>query len=42
MDGAMDWHGLDVISEIYGVNDVEILIAQLTAIRAYQHRQGAS
>ena len=33
MGGQIDWNGLPVICEMYGVKDVEILIIQLTTIR---------
>lgn len=33
---GIDWAALDVLTEIYGVTDIEILIAELLAIRAFQ------
>jgi hypothetical protein len=33
MGGQIDWAALPVIIELYGINDVEVFIAQLAAIR---------
>lgn len=31
--GGLEWHGLPIVAEMLGVEDVETLIHQLTAIR---------
>lgn len=33
MDGAIDWKGLEIIAELYGVTDIERFIFQLAMIR---------
>jgi hypothetical protein len=37
MDGKIDWQALELLAAVYGVEDMEILIAQLVAIR--EHKQ---
>lgn len=34
--GGLDWAGLDVAVELYGVDDVEMLIERLLVIRDYE------
>jgi hypothetical protein len=38
MGGEIDWNGLPVICEMYGVNDVEIMIVLLETIRDSQRK----
>jgi hypothetical protein len=33
---GIDWQALDLLAEIHGVSDVEILIAELLAVRSFQ------
>ena len=40
--GGLDWQGLPVVAEMLGVEDVELLIHQLTAIRDAQNRDNAA
>lgn len=35
MDGQIDWSALPLLVDVYGVDDVEILLAELMAIRKY-------
>lgn len=35
MNGQLDWHALDIITVIMGINDIELLIAQLDTIKNY-------
>lgn len=37
--GGIDWAGLPVVAELLGVEDVELLVEQLTAIRDHQREQ---
>lgn len=37
MDG-IDWAALPVVAEMLGVIDIEVLVAELTAIRNFQNR----
>lgn len=39
MDGSIDWAGLPVIAEMYGVVDIESMIARLGAIRVHVRRK---
>lgn len=32
----MDWAAIEILSEIYGVTDIDILIVELLAIRKFQ------
>jgi hypothetical protein len=36
MGGIIDWQALPIISEIYGITDIETLLINLTAIRNNQ------
>ena len=33
---GIDWQALDLLVEIHGVSDVEVLIAELLAVRSFQ------
>jgi hypothetical protein len=33
LGGRIDWIGIDVVSELLGIEDIEMLIAQLETIR---------
>ena len=35
MDGGIDWAALPVLVEIYGVDDIEVLLAELLSIRSH-------
>jgi hypothetical protein len=35
MNGAIDWLALDAVTEIFGMTDIECLLAQLEKIREY-------
>jgi len=35
MDGQIDWAALPLLVEVYGVDDIEILLAELMAIRKH-------
>lgn len=35
MDGQIDWSALPVLVEVFGVDDVETLLAELVSIRKY-------
>ena len=35
MDGHIDWAALPLMVEVYGVDDIEILLSELVAIRKY-------
>lgn len=35
LGAKLDWNGLEVISEILGITDIELLISQLIIIRDY-------
>ena len=39
MDGSIDWAGLPMIAEMYGVADIEAMIARLGAIRSHLRRK---
>ncbi len=39
MGGMLDWSALPVLVDVYGVDDVETLIKQLTTIRDDQAEQ---
>lgn len=36
MGGGLDWNALPILVEIYGVKDVEALIAQLILMRDFE------
>jgi len=36
--GGIDWAALPVVAEMLGVNDIEGLVTDLTAIRDFQNR----
>jgi hypothetical protein len=37
MGGQIDWTGLPMIADILGLDDLETLIEQLSALRDWQH-----
>lgn len=37
MGGQIDWAGLPMIADILGLDDLELLIEQLSALRDWQH-----
>lgn len=37
--GGIDWTGLPTVCEMLGVEDVEMLITQLVAIRDHQNKE---
>jgi len=39
LGGDIDWHGLPVAVELFGIHDVEALIMALIVIRDYQRQQ---
>lgn len=38
MGGALDWAGLPLVAEMLGIEDLEILVAQLAALRDWQRK----
>lgn len=34
--GGYDWRGVEILAEVYGVQDVEMLIERLAVIKAYE------
>jgi hypothetical protein len=34
--GGIDWSGLDVAAEMFGVDDLEMLVERLTVIKAHK------
>ncbi len=38
MGGAIDWAGLPLVAEMLGIEDLEILVAQLAALRDWQRK----
>lgn len=36
--GGIEWGALEVVAEMLGVTDIEVLIVQLCAIRDHQNR----
>lgn len=38
MGGEINWHGLEMLAEIHGVQDLEQLVTQLVAIRNTQRK----
>jgi len=36
MGGTIDWNALPILTEIYGVKDIEALIAQLIVMRDFE------
>ena len=37
MMGGLDWAALPVVAEVLGVQDIELLLIELIAIREYQN-----
>lgn len=37
--GGIDWTGLSVVAEMLGIDDVDVLVAQLVAIREHQREK---
>lgn len=42
MGGEINWHALPLIVELLGIDDVDLLITHLCAIRDHQARQAAA
>lgn len=38
MDGKIDWDGLELVADLLGIEDLEILVEQLTALRDWQRK----
>jgi len=38
MGGQVEWTALDTVAELLGIEDIDMLIYQLAAIRTYQQR----
>lgn len=38
MGGQIDWAGLPLVADLLGIDDLEILITQLAALRDWQRR----
>jgi hypothetical protein len=38
MGGTIDWAGLPLVAEMLGIEDLEILVAQLAALRDWQRK----
>lgn len=38
MDRKIDWAGLETVADLLGIDDLEILIVQLLAIRDFERR----
>ena len=36
--GGLDWAGVDAVADLLGIEDIDMLIHQLAAIRNYQQR----
>jgi hypothetical protein len=36
MLGGMEWAGIEVVAEVLGYDDLEVLVTQLQTIRAFQ------
>lgn len=41
MGGEIQWHGLAVLAEWYGINDIDQLLCDLILIRDFQHESNA-
>lgn len=39
MSGELDWNAIPVLCEMYGVEDADVLIVQLLAIRDHVRRK---
>jgi hypothetical protein len=39
MLGGLDWSGLEMVADILGIDDIELLIGQLMAIRDFQAKK---
>lgn len=39
MGGQIDWSGLELLAEVHGVRDLDLLIIQLATIRDYMQEQ---
>ena len=39
MGGELNWSALPIVAEMLGVEDVELLIAELSAIREWQNEK---
>lgn len=37
--GGLDWQALPIIAEMFGIDDIETFIVQLTTIRDWQRDQ---
>jgi len=37
LGGEIDWAGLPVVAELFGITDIELLIKQLALIRDFHH-----
>lgn len=35
MQGSIDWQAMDTVTELLGINDIELLIAQLETIKEH-------
>jgi hypothetical protein len=38
MGGTIDWAGLPLVASMLGIEDLEILVAQLAALRDWQRK----
>lgn len=38
LGGTIDWAGLPLVAEMLGIEDLEILVAQLAALRDWQRK----
>lgn len=36
--GGLDWQGIEAVAELLGIEDVDMLIHQLAALRDYQRK----
>lgn len=39
MGGSIDWAGLPLVADLLGIEDLEVLITQLAALRDWQQQQ---
>lgn len=39
MGGEINWTALEILAEIHGVNDIELLVEQLMVIREHKRQQ---
>lgn len=37
--GGIEWDGIEVVAEILGIEDVEMLVRNLVSIRDFQNKQ---